>query len=312
MAFCSVSHVKLQINLHIPKKSSTFARKTCNMTETKRFKDIVVTEDLRDLLSEQGAAHGRAYMWQCRRGQIQFKYADNTYTMRRDDLLFSPANRLPDILNQSRDFRCTVFALDGKKTEDILYACLRKETDWIDQLHFVLRHPMIHLSPRQVKLIDSYRQLVHLYADETGRYRRRVAFLQGQSIIYELLSWVDEVMRPSGDSRTIVSSRMNQLYVAFLKLLDENGGTQRQVSWYAVQLQISSAYLNQVCRICIGKSPQAMIQDILCKESKRLLLSTDLNVKQIAYHLRFATEAAFCKFFRKQAGVSPAQFRANK
>ncbi|MBQ1859106.1 MAG: helix-turn-helix domain-containing protein, partial [Paludibacteraceae bacterium] len=66
------------------------------------------------------------------------------------------------------------------------------------------------------------------------------------------------------------------------------------------------------CRICIGKSPQAMIQDILCKESKRLLLSTDLNVKQIAYHLRFATEAAFCKFFRKQAGVSPAQFRANK
>jgi AraC-like DNA-binding protein len=239
-------------------------------------------------------------------------YADNTYTMRRDDLLFSPANRLPDILNQSRDFRCTVFALDGKKTEDILYACLRKETDWIDKLHFVLRHPMIHLSPRQVKLIDSYRQLVHLYADETGRYRRRVAFLQGQSIIYELLSWVDEVMRPSGDSRTIVSSRMNQLYVAFLKLLDENGGTQRQVSWYAVQLQISSAYLNQVCRICIGKSPQAMIQDILCKESKRLLLSTDLNVKQIAYHLRFATEAAFCKFFRKQAGVSPAQFRANK
>ena len=221
MAFCSVSHVKLQINLHIPKKSSTFARKTCNMTETKRFKDIVVTEDLRDLLSEQGAAHGRAYMWQCRRGQIQFKYADNTYTMRRDDLLFSPANRLPDILNQSRDFRCTVFALDGKKTEDILYACLRKETDWIDKLHFVLRHPMIHLSPRQVKLIDSYRQLVHLYADETGRYRRRVAFLQGQSIIYELLSWVDEVMRPSGDSRTIVSSRMNQLYVAFLKLLDD-------------------------------------------------------------------------------------------
>ena len=280
--------------------------------QIKRFKDIVVTSDLNDLLLENGSAFGRSYMWQCVAGEITFEYAGTTYTMYANDLLFSPANRLPRVLSQSSGYRCVIFALDGKKVEDILYACLRDEDDWIEKLHFILRHPIIHLSPRQLKLITAYRGLVPLYSEETGRYRRRVAFLQGQSIIYELLSWVDEVMRPSGDSRTIVSSRMNQLYVAFLKLLDENGGTQRQVSWYAVQLQISSAYLNQVCRTCIGKSPQAMIKDILCKESKRLLLSTDLNVKQIAYHLRFATEAAFCKFFRKQAGVSPAQFRANK
>ena len=272
----------------------------------------MVTSRLDDLLMEGGLAFGRSYMWQCVAGEITFEYAGTTYTMYANDLLFSPANRLPRVLSQSSGYRCVIFALDGKKVEDILYACLRDENDWIEKLHFILRHPIIHLSPRQLKLITAYRGLVPLYSEETGRYHRRVAFLQGQSIIYELLSWVDEVMRPSGDSRTIVSSRMNQLYVAFLKLLDENGGTQRQVSWYAAQLQISSAYLNQVCRICIGKSPQAMIQDILCKESKRLLLSTDLNVKQIAYHLRFATEAAFCKFFRKQAGVSPAQFRANK
>ena len=291
------------------------------MTETKRFKDIVVTEDLRDLLSEQGAAHGRAYMWQCRRGQIQFKYADNTYTMRRDDLLFSPANRLPDILKQSRDFRCTVFALDGKKTEDILYACLRKETDWIDKLHFVLRHPMIHLSPRQVKLIDSYRQLVHLYADETGRYRRRVAFLQGQSIIYELLSWVDaEMVRQSDDAINSpadmhagtygqTNSRKNQIYVSFLQLLETQHATQRHVQWYAEQLRISPAYLNQVCRTMLGKSPQTMIQNTLLKESKQLLRTTDLNVKQIAHQMGFATEAAFCKYFRKQTGLTPSQFR---
>lgn len=42
------------------------------MTEIKRFKDIVVTNDLADLLDEQGKAHGRAYMWQCTRGQVHF------------------------------------------------------------------------------------------------------------------------------------------------------------------------------------------------------------------------------------------------
>lgn len=280
--------------------------------QIKRFKDIVVTSRLDDLLMEGGLAFGRSYMWQCVAGEITFEYAGSTYAMLPNDLLFSPANCLPRVLSQSSDYRCVIFALDGKKVEDILYACLRDEDDWIEKLHFILRHPIIHLSPRQLKLITAYRGLVPLYSEETGRYRRRVAFLQGQSIIYELLSWVDEVMRPSGDSRTIVSSRMNQLYVAFLKLLDENGGTQRQVSWYASQLQISSAYLNQICRACIGKSPQVMIQDVRLKESKRLLRSTDLNIKQIAYKMHFATEAAFCKYFRKQAGVSPAQFRANK
>lgn len=280
--------------------------------QIKRFKDIVVTSRLDDLLMEGGLAFGRSYMWQCVAGEITFEYAGSTYAMLPNDLLFRPANCLPRVLSQSSDYRCVIFALDGKKVEDILYACLRDEDDWIEKLHFILRHPIIHLSPRQLKLITAYRGLVPLYSEETGRYRRRVAFLQGQSIIYELLSWVDEVMRPSGDSRTIVSSRMNQLYVAFLKLLDENGGTQRQVSWYASQLQISSAYLNQICRACIGKSPQVMIQDVRLKESKRLLRSTDLNIKQIAYKMHFATEAAFCKYFRKQAGVSPAQFRANK
>lgn len=280
--------------------------------QIKRFKDIVVTSRLDDLLMEGGLAFGRSYMWQCVAGEITFEYAGSTYAMLPNDLLFSPANCLPRVLSQSSDYRCVIFALDGKKVEDIFYACLRDEDDWIEKLHFILRHPIIHLSPRQLKLITAYRGLVPLYSEETGRYRRRVAFLQGQSIIYELLSWVDEVMRPSGDSRTIVSSRMNQLYVAFLKLLDENGGTQRQVSWYASQLQISSAYLNQICRACIGKSPQVMIQDVRLKESKRLLRSTDLNIKQIAYKMHFATEAAFCKYFRKQAGVSPAQFRANK
>ena len=236
--------------------------------QIKRFKDIAVTGDLNDLLTENGMAFGRSYMWQCLAGEITFEYAGSTYTMHSNDLLFSPANRLPHVLSQSPDYRCVIFALDGKKVEDILYACLRDEDDWIEKLHFILRHPIIHLSPRQLKLITAYRSLVSLYSEETGRYRRRVAFLQGQSIIYELLSWVDEVMYPSAAPQTIVSSRQNQLYVAFLKLLDDSCGTE-QVGWYAAQLQISSAYLNQVCHTCIGKSPQAMIQDLFWQDLEK-------------------------------------------
>ena len=93
--------------------------------QIKRFKDIVVTSDLNDLLLENGSAFGRSYMWQCVAGEITFEYAGTTYTMYANDLLFSPANRLPRVLSQSSGYRCVIFALDGKKVEDILYACLR-------------------------------------------------------------------------------------------------------------------------------------------------------------------------------------------
>ncbi len=289
------------------------------MKEIKNFKDIVVTNNWKDLLIPESKAFGRSYMWQCLRGSIVFEYAGFTYTMTRNDMLFSPANRVPALIKQSKDFRCIVFALDGKKVEDILYSCLRDEPDWISKLHYILRHPILHLDERQMNLVDSYHRLVHLYSDENGHYRKKVAFLQGQSIVYELLSWVDAEQKKQAlrqeaasiPSEILSTSRINNLYVSFLQLLEHTHGKQRQVSWYASQLHISPAYLNRICHAMIGKSLQTMIQNVILRESCSLLRHSDVTVKQIAYCMNFSTEAAFCKYFRKQKGMTPSQFRAN-
>lgn len=83
--------------------------------QIKRFKDIVVTSDLDDLLLENGSAFGRSYMWQCLAGEITFEYAGTTYTMYANDLLFSPANRLPRVLSQSPDYRCVILRWTERK-----------------------------------------------------------------------------------------------------------------------------------------------------------------------------------------------------
>jgi len=102
---------------------------------------------------------------------------------------------------------------------------------------------------------------------------------------------------------------LSDWYWQFQKLLVENHAEERQVSWYADQLHISTAYLYKICIANAGFSPQTLISDMVFKESKRLLLVTDDPIKEIAYTLKFSTESSFCKFFHKHMGISPSSFR---
>lgn len=62
----------------------------------------------------------------------------------------------------------------------------------------------------------------------------------------------------------------------------------------------------------ITASVNEHIAHMLTTEARRLLDCTDLPVKQIAYRLGFADQASFGKFFRKQFGVSPTEYRAGR
>ncbi len=45
---------------------------------------------------------------------------------------------------------------------------------------------------------------------------------------------------------------------------------------------------------------------------KTLLQSTDLSVKSIAEELNFEDPAYLCRFFRRETGMSPQEFRTGK
>ncbi|WP_410494006.1 helix-turn-helix domain-containing protein [Chryseobacterium sp. G0162] len=51
------------------------------------------------------------------------------------------------------------------------------------------------------------------------------------------------------------------------------------------------------------------MQDRVLLETKRLLLSTELNLKQICVELGFVETAHFCQFVKLKLGMTPTQFR---
>jgi AraC family transcriptional activator of pobA len=79
---------------------------------------------------------------------------------------------------------------------------------------------------------------------------------------------------------------------------------------YASQLGITPGQLTRLCRDALGMSSLEVIHSRLIHEAQRDLVYTAVSVRQLADGLGFADEAYFGRFFRKQTGLTPREFRA--
>lgn len=95
----------------------------------------------------------------------------------------------------------------------------------------------------------------------------------------------------------------------FKSLVNDRYREWHQVSDYAAHIHITPKYLSQTVKQWTGKTAKELIQDRLLLESKRLLLHTDLSVKEVAHEVGFDEPLHFSGFFKKKAGKSPTAFR---
>ncbi|HBX19135.1 MAG TPA: AraC family transcriptional regulator, partial [Porphyromonadaceae bacterium] len=91
--------------------------------------------------------------------------------------------------------------------------------------------------------------------------------------------------------------------------LEKHFHTQRTVRFYAGEIGITVKRLNQATTKIIGKSPKDIIINRIILESKRQLVFSNLNIKEIAYGLGCNEPTNFIKFFKKHCRATPCEFR---
>ena len=129
------------------------------------------------------------------------------------------------------------------------------------------------------------------------------------SLVNFLLLQITEIfhsqnVHPAGRVR-----RSDALFRLFRKLLAENYRKEHELQFYADSLHISQTYLSRVIRQVSGKTVNNYIAEALYTDARRLLVFTDLTVKEIAEQLGFSDQPSFGKFFKKKSETSPANFR---
>jgi len=85
----------------------------------------------------------------------------------------------------------------------------------------------------------------------------------------------------------------------------------REVGDYASLLHISAGHLSEVVKTQSGKPAIKHIHERLVLEARRLLFHTNNSLKEIAFDLGFSDASYFNRFFKRETGVTPAEYRAN-
>lgn len=103
-----------------------------------------------------------------------------------------------------------------------------------------------------------------------------------------------------------------QIFHRFNALIEAEFQEHWPLNRYAEQVGVSEARLNEVCRRIADLPSKRLIFDRLMQEAKRLLLFTGSSVTEICYQLGFKDPAYFSRFFIRNAGMTPGEYRLYK
>lgn len=95
----------------------------------------------------------------------------------------------------------------------------------------------------------------------------------------------------------------------FIMLMDAHYRTERRAEFYASKMRISEKRINQILKEKMNKTLTQLLHERIIVEAERMLISGELTIKEIAFSLNFEDPAYFSRFYKKQTGHTPEEFK---
>ncbi len=173
--------------------------------------------------------------------------------------------------------------------------------------YYFWENPVSSLSEEQKKeFLVQTNILKRIYVDKANRYRVQIAKNYIQSI---LLDMYDKQQRSFILTHPQGISRREEIFNRFIELVHKHCIEQREIPFYADKLCITARYLSTIVHSISGITAKNLIDEQVILESKVLLKSTNLSIKEVADILHFADPSFFGKYFKRYVGMTPLNFK---
>ncbi|MEO5893517.1 MAG: helix-turn-helix transcriptional regulator [Ferruginibacter sp.] len=168
----------------------------------------------------------------------------------------------------------------------------------------------LHISQKEQKIIwELYEKIAAEYHNNQDEFTRDIILGHIESILkYSLRFYKRQFINRFIHSGTTVTKFNKALSDYFEKGLLQIKGLPT-VAMFADELNLSPRYLSDLLKQETGKTAMDLIQNFLVSEAKNLLNQGNYTVNEIAYMLGFENPPYFSRLFKKEAGMSPNQFK---
>lgn len=209
------------------------------------------------------------------------------------------------VVSYSSDFRCEIIAFQPEFVQE-----MELVRNFVSHLTTIEQRPILTLNAEE----DSF---IHELYNLLFRVHQRVQQEQGEvkGVVSSLLMSFFYGLCAMYDKHGIEISvkylpRQEEITNRFRTLVFEHCNKERTVSYYADMLCITPKYLNTLVKEATGKSAWNFINEAVILEIKARLKSSNDTILQISESMNFPNPSFFSKYFRKNTGMTPTEYRA--
>ena len=269
-------------------------------------KDIAVFAELGDLPKEN--VHAEAYAAiLCLAGKASCTMDGVEYHLEKNDLMLAHPNQFIQNAMISYDFKCHGMLMSPAYFESIF---LLGGNIWEASL-IVREQHMFHLNEQEVcEFLLNFELLKHKLSATDLPHHEQIVKLMLQSLVFEFYDRISPMLKQQAPNHNYSSAEV--IFKHFVSLTSKEAPLRREVSYYAEELCITPKYLSSVCKKQAGKTASEIINGITVNYIKNMLTSSDKTIKEIANDTGFDNLSFFGKYVKRELGMSPRQYRAQK
>ena len=272
--------------------------------------ELVVMENIGTVPSGVVCLQNHGVVFFITEGRAQLEYDGHVVQLQKNDLFLYMVHSTANNFMASSDFNCRQIWFSRSELWNIDIYNLISVAD-MSQLKL---HPVVHLSDDDIKLCDTYFQLLcsRMKSSTSALTPDIVRSLLG-TIMLELLSImrrnseraVEEVRHEDINS----SLHKKRIVDDFMRLVEESDGRIRRVDDFASQLNVTPKYLSTILKEVMNRRPSTYIQLYTLKAIERRLRFTDMTMQEIANDLNFPNPSFFGKYCKEHLGMTPLEYR---
>lgn len=268
--------------------------------------DIVLVESLHDLqpLLEVRRMSLCLFIGICTDGIVTFEVNGKKRVASSKTVMIVTDESVIDRMRVSDDFNGFGIFISYKMLHDIL-----EDVSYMSDLFLLSHnHPVFDVQESDIEIARQYFSTIRNRINmPEHRFRKEVVRLQILSLLYDFNNAFENVLnKPSKEEK---QSRGERIFVNFVQLVEQNFREQRQVQWYAKEMNITPKYLSEVISTVSRRTPNEWIDKFVTTEMRNLLRHTNMKMFEIAQELNFPSQSFFGKYFKENVGVSPSEYR---